>query len=73
MKGRSLLSRFACTCALVCLPLGGAVTTAGAQALPPFTFNPAAATPALIGTAFTADNILISDFSTVTIRGMILL
>ena len=43
-----------------------AAACASASALPPFTLNPAAATPTLAGTAFTADNILISDFSTVT-------
>lgn len=68
MKSRSLLSRLAC--AFAGLALGVAVTTAGAQALPSFTLNPAAATPALLGTAFTADNILISDFSTVTFSGL---
>ena len=69
MKGRSLPSRLACTCALAGLALSGAVSTAAAQALPSFTLNPAAATPPLLGTAFTADNILISDFSTVTLSG----
>lgn len=48
-----------------------ALTLAGASAsvlaLPSFTLNPASA--GLAGTAFTADNILISDFSTVTITG----
>jgi hypothetical protein len=38
-------------------------------ALPPFTLNPAAASPALAGTSVTADNMLISDFSTVTFDG----
>jgi hypothetical protein len=42
---------------------------ASASALPTFTFNPAAAAPTLAGTSFTADNILISDYSTVTFDG----
>lgn len=51
--------------ALAVLTLTGA--GASAVALPSFTLNPASA--GLAGTAFTADNILISDFSTVTLTG----
>src|SRR5580765_5334641 len=44
------------------------VSGAAAQAaLPPFTLNPAAA--GLAGTSFTGDNILISDYSTITFSG----
>lgn len=43
------------------------VMCTGAYALPSFTFNPAAA--GLAGNAFNADNILISDYSTVTFSG----
>ncbi|MEO6032733.1 MAG: flocculation-associated PEP-CTERM protein PepA [Burkholderiaceae bacterium] len=41
---------------------------ASAALLPPFTFNPAAAS--LMGTSFSADNILISDYSTVNFDGV---
>jgi hypothetical protein len=44
-----------------------ALSAAAYAELPPFTFAPAAAT--LAGTSFTADNMLISDFSTVTLSG----
>lgn len=46
------------------------VAGASASALPQFTLNPGAVTPALAGTTFTGDNILISDFSTVTFDGL---
>ena len=47
-----------------------AVTCAGASAaLPAFTFDPAGASPALSGGLFTADNIVISDYSHVVING----
>lgn len=45
----------------------GLAGAAASAALPSFTFNPAAA--GLAGTSFTADNILISDYSTVTLSG----
>jgi PEP-CTERM motif len=53
---KPLLRRTAVAAALVAL-------CASASALPAFTFNPAGA--ALSGTAFTADNMLISDYATV--------
>ena len=48
--------------------LGLVVACASASALPQFTLNPTAA--GLAGAAFTGDNILISDFSTVTFDGL---
>ena len=51
--------------AVVALSLGAA--RAAASALPSVTFNPAAS--GLAGTSFTADNILISDYSTVQLNG----
>lgn len=46
-----------------------AVGCAGAWAdTPPFTLDPSAAATALNGTAFTADNILVSDYSKVTLN-----
>lgn len=53
---------------VVAIAMAAACASASA-ALPPFTLNLAAATPALVGTAFTADNILVSDFSTETFSG----
>ena len=55
-----LLRRTAVAAALVAV-------AASASALPQFTLDPSMA--GLIGTAFTGDNILISDFSTVTFDG----
>lgn len=46
------------------LATGLVATSVGASALNTFTFDPAAA--GLAGTAFTADNLLISDYATVT-------
>jgi PEP-CTERM motif len=54
---KTLLRRTAVAAALV------ALCASASAALPPFTFNPAGA--ALAGTAFTADNMLISDYATV--------
>ena len=42
--------------------------SASAWALPVFTFNPAGASTALAGAATTADNIIVSDFSHVTVN-----
>lgn len=50
--------------------LGLVVACASASALPKFTLDPSAVSPTLAGTAFTGDNILISDFSTVTFDGL---
>ena len=46
------------------------VAAASASALPQFTLDPGAVAPALAGLAFTGDNILISDFSTVMFDGL---
>jgi hypothetical protein len=46
-----------------------AVASSSPFALPSFTWVPAAATPPLIGAPVTADNIIISDFSTVRFTG----
>ena len=48
------------------LALASACAGASAAALPQFTLNPAGTTPALNGSSFTADNLLVSDYSTVT-------
>lgn len=49
--------------------MAAAVGCAGAYALPSFTFDPNAAGLGSSGNSFTADNILISDYSTVTFSG----
>ena len=46
-----------------------AVSVGASAALSPFTLNPGGASPSLVGPSFTADNVLISDFSTVTFGG----
>jgi hypothetical protein len=51
---------------VLCAALG-AVHLGASAALPPFTLNPAG--DGLTGTAFTADNIITSDFSTVRLTG----
>jgi hypothetical protein len=53
---------------VLCAALGAAYSSAFA-ALPPFTLNPAGSTPPLAGDPVTADNIIISDFSTVRLTG----
>jgi len=65
MKYQALVSRVAFKRTFVSLALVAAYSSA--SALPAFTFNPAGA--GLAGTAFTADNIIISDFSTVMLSG----
>src|SRR4051812_19736872 len=47
----------------------GAAYSASAQVLPPFTLNPGGSAPPLVGTQVRADNIIISDFSTVRLSG----
>ena len=42
--------------------------TGASAALPPFTFDPSAASPSFAGASITADNIVISDYSHVTIN-----
>lgn len=54
-------------CALAGVTL--AVASSGAFALPTFTWKPAGTTPPLVGAAVTADNLIISDFSTVRFTG----
>jgi PEP-CTERM motif len=46
-----------------------AAFSTSAQPLPPFTLSPPGATPPLAGTSVRADNIIISDFSTVRLTG----
>jgi hypothetical protein len=53
---------------VLCAALGAAYS-ASAQQLPPFTLSPPGSTPPLAGTAVRADNIIISDFSTVRLTG----
>ena len=53
---------------VLCAALGAAYSTS-AQPLPPFTLSPPGSTPPLAGTAVRADNIIISDFSTVRLTG----
>jgi hypothetical protein len=53
---------------VLCAALGAAYSTS-AQQLPPFTLNPPGTTPPLVGTPVRADNIIISDFSTVRLTG----
>jgi len=53
---------------VLCAALGAAYS-ASAQVLPPFTLNPAGSTPALSGGQVRADNIIVSDFSTVRLTG----
>lgn len=52
---------------MLAIAVGIACSAASAQALPQFTLNPGAA--GLAGDKITADNILISDFSTVRLNG----
>jgi hypothetical protein len=52
---------------VIALAVAASAGSAFAGPLPPFTFNPGAV--ALAGATFSADNILISDFSTVTLSG----
>jgi hypothetical protein len=53
---------------VLCAALGAAYS-ASAQPLPPFTLNPAGTVPPLAGQQVRADNIIISDFSTVRLTG----
>ena len=63
MNLSSLIARPAFRRTVAAASLG--VACSGAWALPTFTFNPAGATSALAGAPFTADNIIISDYSIV--------
>jgi len=65
MRYASLFQRRALRRTLVAMALASAY--AGAWALPTFTFTPTAV--GLTGAAVTADNVLLSDFSTVTFTG----
>lgn len=53
---------------VLCAALGAAYSAA-AQTLPPFTLNPAGSVPPLAGGQVRADNIIVSDFSTVRLTG----
>ena len=64
MKPNTLLGRNAFARTLLSVALVAAYSSASALTLPQFTWNPAAA--GLTGTSFTADNIIVSDFATVT-------
>jgi hypothetical protein len=67
MKSQSRLPQHALKLTVLCLALGAAFS-ASAQ-LQPFTLNPPGSTPPLAGTQVRADNIIISDFSTVRLTG----
>ena len=60
----ALLNRVTLKRSAIALALAAGFSSA--SALPAFTFNPGAAGVGLVGSSVTADNILISDFSTVT-------
>jgi len=64
MKPNTLPGRNAFARTLLSVALVAAYSSASALTLPQFTWNPAAA--GLTGTSFTADNIIVSDFATVT-------
>lgn len=67
MKYQALLSHKIFKRTLVCVALAAAYSSS--WALPQFTFTPSGASPALVGTPITADNILLSDFAAVTLTG----
>ena len=64
MKFNALLGRYAFARTLLSVALVAAYSSTSALTLPQFTWNPTAA--GLTGTSFTADNIIVSDFATVT-------
>ena len=64
MKPLALLTPKAFARTLLSVALVAAYSSASALDLPEFTWNPAGA--GLTGTSFTADNIIVSDFATVT-------
>jgi PEP-CTERM motif-containing protein len=67
MPLQSRVTRTALRLTVLCVALGAAFSAA-AQ-LSPFTLNPAGSAPPLIGTPVHADNIIVSDFSTVRLTG----
>ncbi len=67
MKPLALLTPKAFARTLLSVALVAAYSSASALDLPDFTWNPAGA--GLTGTTFTADNIIVSDFATVTFTG----
>jgi hypothetical protein len=67
MKPQSRLPQQVLRLTVLCVAMGAAFSAA-AQ-LPPFTLNPAGSTPPLAGSPVRADNIIISDFSTVRLTG----
>jgi hypothetical protein len=68
MNFHSRLPRALLRFSVLCAALGAAYSTS-AQPLPPFTLSPPGSTPPLVGTAVRADNIIVSDFSTVRLTG----
>jgi hypothetical protein len=67
MNLQARLPRTLIRLSVLCAALGAAYS-ASAQ-LSPFTLNPPGSTPPLAGTAVRADNIIVSDFSTVRLTG----
>jgi hypothetical protein len=68
MTSQARLPRTLLKLTVLCAALGAAYSVS-AQVLPPFTLNPAGSTPPLAGSQVRADNIIISDFSTVRLTG----
>ena len=64
MKPKALLARKVFARTLMSVALVAAYSSASALDLPQFTWNPTGA--GLTGSTFTADNIIVSDFATVT-------
>src|SRR4029079_2038403 len=67
MNFQSRLPQALLRLSVLCAALGAAYSASAA--LPPFTLNPAGSAPPLAGTAVRADNIIISDYSTVRLTG----
>src|SRR5215203_2884886 len=68
MNARALSSRKMFARTLLSVALGVAYSSSHAlTTLPEFTWNPAGA--GLTGTAFTADNLIVSDFASITLSG----
>src|SRR6187455_297637 len=68
MNARALSSRKLFARTLLSVALGVAYSSSNAlTTLPEFTWNPAGA--GLSGTAFTADNVIVSDFASITLSG----
>ena len=67
MNFQSRLPQALLRLSVLCAALGAAYSASAA--LPPFTLNPAGSAPPLAGAAVRADNIIISDYSTVRLSG----